>query len=64
MRDLLHQELPLDIRDAFAVGTLDIDPAEHHEICRRHNIVNVPFLALYRDGSLIQTITGMRKPDE
>jgi len=43
----------VELRDRLAIGT--------HEICRQHKIVNIPFLAIYRDGSLVGTVTGLHK---
>jgi thioredoxin-like negative regulator of GroEL len=64
MKDLLRSQIPAELANLLAFGTLDTDPAEHHDICRKHNVRNLPFLALYRDGSLVHTLTGVRKPDE
>ena len=58
MRKLLDEQVPNDPEPRVAVGTLDTGPQEHWEICRQHK-VHVPFLALYRDGSLIRTSTGL-----
>jgi len=49
------------LRDRLTIGTIEVDPPEHHEICRQHKIVNIPFLAIYRDGSLVGTVTGLHK---
>jgi hypothetical protein len=64
MRDILERKVPSDLRDLIAYGRFDVDLVEHQETCRQHKILNIPFLALYRDGSLTHTITGMRAPHE
>jgi hypothetical protein len=58
MNDILSRQVPVDIRERIAFGAFDVDPAEHLEICKQHGIRNIPFLALYRDGTLVRTITG------
>lgn len=63
MQRLLESHTPRDLRDFVAFARFDIDPPEHHELCRQHNVLNVPFLAFYRDGSLIRNVTGMRTPE-
>ena len=42
-----------------AYGRLDVDPPEHWGICRQHNVLNVPFLALYRDGTLAEYVAAL-----
>ena len=64
MKDLLLRRIPPELSNGIAFGMLDVDPKEHHDICEQHKILSLPFLALYRDGSLIQTVKGLRKPDE
>jgi hypothetical protein len=51
------------IREANANNQRKSEPPEHHEICRRHDIRNIPFLAFYRDGSLVGTVTGLQKQE-
>ncbi len=63
MQRLLDSQIPSDLRERIAFGRFDIDPPAHHEICSQHHVLNVPFLALYRDGSLMRAVTGMWKPD-
>ncbi len=60
MQRLLESQIPDDLRESVAFARFDIDPPAHHELCRQHNVLNVPFLAFYRDGSLIRSVTGMR----
>jgi thioredoxin-like negative regulator of GroEL len=61
MKRFLEAEAPVELRGIVAIGTMEIDPPEHAEICRRHNIRNIPFLAFYRDGSMFATLTGLDK---
>jgi thioredoxin-like negative regulator of GroEL len=62
MQRLLESQIPEELRELVTFGRFDIDPPAHHELCRQHNVLNVPFLAIYRDGSLIRSVTGMRTP--
>jgi len=55
--------LPVEIANLVAIGTFDTDPPEHWELCRGHNILNLPFLAFYRDGDLVRTLPGIRPDD-
>jgi thioredoxin 1 len=63
MREMLEEHVPLELRNQLAFGRFDVDPPEHWEICRQHNLLNIPFLALYRDGTLVETLTGAREQD-
>jgi len=63
MRRTIESQIPDHLAQKIAFATLDIDPPAHHEICRRHQILNVPFLAFYRDGSLARTSTGLLTSD-
>jgi hypothetical protein len=63
MKDILEQQIPPDLRAQIAFATFDTTPLEHHELCRQHMIVDLPSLELYRDAELIETVTGMRRPD-
>ena len=63
MTELLETEIPAELRQQLAVASFDIDPEAHHERCRQHDVKQVPFLAFYRDGSLVRTVSGMRKPE-
>ena len=61
MKAFLDMEIPAELRELVAIGSMEVDPPEHHDICRRLKIVNIPFLAFYRGGSLIGTVTGLGK---
>lgn len=61
MKEMLDNNVPLELRNQIALGRLDVDPPEHWEICRQHHPVNVPFLALYREGRLADTLTGLHE---
>ncbi len=63
MRNLLESQIPKEVSELIALAQLDIDPHAHQEVCRLHNVLNVPFLALYRGGLLVRTVNGMRTPE-
>jgi hypothetical protein len=63
MQRLLDSELPGEFRDVVTFASFDIDPRAHQVLCRQHNVLNVPFLAFYRDGALVRAVTGMRTPE-
>jgi hypothetical protein len=63
MQRLLESQIPGELREHAAFAQFDIDPPAHHDLCRQHNVLNVPFLAFYRDGLLARTVTGMRTPE-
>jgi thioredoxin-like negative regulator of GroEL len=64
MKDILEHQLPPGLRAHTAFAKLDTGPVEHHEMCRQHKIASLPCLELYRDGELIETVTGTRQLDE
>jgi len=64
MKDVLQSQIPVELAALIGFGMLDTDPSEHHDICRLHELRNLPSLALYRDGSLVLTLTGLREPNE
>ena len=57
--DELKATLEGGVPSQVPIGTLDTDPLEHHDLCRSHQVRNLPFLALYRDGVLVTTVTGL-----
>ena len=59
MRRLIESQIPNEISEQVSFGTLAVDSIEHHEICRQHNILNLPFLAFYHKGLLIHKVTGL-----
>jgi len=63
MKDLLEGRIPDDISKNIAFGRFDTGPAEHWEICRELRVLGVPFLAFYRDGKLVKTLSGLREED-
>ena len=63
IRKIIESQIPSELSQRVAFGALDTDPPEHHEICRRHKILGLPFLAFYRNGSLFRTTTGLRTAD-
>ena len=40
----------------------NVDPPESHPLCRRCNVVNVPFLAVFVQGQRCRPIVGLREP--
>jgi Thioredoxin len=63
MKNLLESRVPGDISKKIAFGSFDTGPAEHWAICREHRVLGVPFLAFYRDGKLVKTLSGLREED-
>ena len=59
MREMLEGQVPPDLRSRVAFGRLDIDSLQHGDICKQHKILNLPFLAFYRDGLPVNTLTGL-----
>ena len=57
MRAALADQMPHFPEIAFA--EFDVDPTDHHDICRDLNVHGPPFLALYRDGVLVTTRVGL-----
>jgi thioredoxin-like negative regulator of GroEL len=64
MKKLLATQIPQDLSPNFVIGTLNIDSVEHNHLSRFHEIKNLPFLAFYRDGLLVDALTGMRQADD
>jgi hypothetical protein len=63
MRRLIESAVPAELHEQIHFATFDIDPPEHHEICREHRVMGPPFLAYYRDGLLAQTVVGLQTPE-
>ena len=63
MQRLLESQIPVELHELVTFARFDIDPPAHDELCLQHNVLNVPFLAFYRDGALIRSVTGMRTPE-
>jgi hypothetical protein len=63
MRKVIDSQIPGDLQAAIRYACVDVESPSTVELCRQHNVVNVPFLALYRDGVLTRRIVGMRSPD-
>jgi len=57
MRAALADQMPHYPQIAFA--EFDVDPPDHHEICRYLNVHGPPFLALYREDALVTTRVGL-----
>lgn len=63
MQRLLESQIPEELYALVAFARVDVDPPAHHPLCRRHDVRNVPFLALYRSGSLVRSVTGIPPPE-
>ena len=63
MQRLLETQIPGDVREQVVFASLDVEPPAQQEIARQHEVLNLPFLAFYRDGSLVRSVTGMREPE-
>ena len=63
MRKVIESAIPPEFHEQIHFATFDVDPPEHHEICREHRVMGPPFLAYYRDGNLVQTVIGLQKPE-
>jgi len=61
---LLASEIHDKWSGKVAFATFDIDPPEHHPLCRDLRVLNVPFFAFYRDGKLVRKETGGRTSDQ
>jgi thioredoxin len=59
MTRIIKEDIPHDLRNRVVFPRFNVDQVEHHEICRQHRVLNVPLLALYRNGSLVDSITGL-----
>jgi thioredoxin-like negative regulator of GroEL len=46
-----------------SLGGLESDTPAHWDICRAHQIMSLPFVAFYRDGSLASSFTNLRTPE-
>ena len=60
---IIEQEIPCDLAAHVAFGSFDVDPPEHHSICRDLKILNIPFLALYQNGVLVFRRVGVLSRD-
>ena len=60
MKHLIDSDIPAEMAEVVAFASFATEPPEHHEICNRHRVLNLPFLAFYRDGSLLHSVTGSR----
>ena len=62
MRSLL-EELAPEFEHSIVFGSLDTDPPAHHGLCQSLGIVNLPFVASFRKGGLVDSFTGLRSRD-
>ena len=63
MKELIESHVPDDLSKAVVFASLDADPVEHHELVLHHGVLNLPFLAFYRSGTLVHTRTGRLAPE-
>lgn len=63
MRDILASQVPADLRAQIAFAEFDVDSEGHEEVSDLQRVVNVPFLACYRDGEFVDGMTGMHSPE-
>jgi thioredoxin-like negative regulator of GroEL len=63
MKELIESHVPDDLSEVVAFASFDTDPEEYHEIVRQHRVLNLPFLAFYRDGLLVHSHTGAVTPE-
>ena len=64
MEDILERQIPAEVQELIAFARVDTDRGENQETCRQLQLRNLPSLALYRSGALIEIVTGLREPDE
>ena len=58
MNGFLESGIPGKLRRQIAFASFNIDVPEHIELVRQHKVFDVPLIAFYRDGLLVQTETG------
>jgi Thioredoxin len=58
-KELIESQTTDDLSEQIAFASFDTDSLDHHEICRHHKVINLPFLAFYRHGALVHTRIGM-----
>jgi hypothetical protein len=63
MQRSLESQIPTEFRELVTFARFNVDPPGHHALCRQHEVLNLPFIAFYRDGSLVRRVTGMRTPE-
>jgi hypothetical protein len=47
MRRVIESVIPEEFQIQIQFATFDVDPPEHHDICREHKVMGPPFLAYY-----------------
>jgi hypothetical protein len=60
MHRFIETAIPRDICERVAFFTFDIDGPGHGEIAEQHGLRSLPFVALYRDGSVFRTVAVER----
>ena len=60
--DVVFSNLAKEFAEQFVFAKVDID--EQAELCREHNIENVPTVVVFKDGKLVRTEVGELKEPE
>ena len=63
-RKIIEAEIPESIASRIAFASLNVDLPENHTICAELKILNLPFLAFYRDDALVHRRTGVLRGDQ
>ena len=42
MKKIIESQIPDDLANSVALGSFNVDPPEHHELCRQHGLLNLP----------------------
>ena len=59
MTEMIETELSRRLAGRVVFGSLNTDPPQHHIFCVEIGLIQLPTLALYRDGNLAGTILGL-----
>jgi thiol-disulfide isomerase/thioredoxin len=60
IRKLLDSQIPEDLKLLLAFASFNTEAPEHHALCIDHKVLNLSFLALYRQGRLEDRIIGLQ----
>lgn len=58
MNKFLTSGVSGNLRRSIAFASFNVDVPEHLDLVRQHKVFDVPMIAFYRDGLLVQTETG------
>lgn len=59
MKRFLETGLPDELGRSAAIAKVDMDASGNAELCVRHRIIQLPFVAFYRDAVLFESVTGL-----